>query len=184
MLECSQDNLRAFNQLFDRYFEPLYKFSLSYVKNIEVAEELTMDMMHNIWRKRNTIEIHGEVKHYLFGAMKNVLFNYIKKKQVATVAIEELPETTQLSTEAVAQEIAFKELEKLYHQKLEQLSPQRQKIFRLSREEQMTYPQIAESMNLSINTIKTQMLVSLKFLRENMQEHVDMTLLLIFYLFL
>jgi RNA polymerase sigma-70 factor (ECF subfamily) len=64
------------------------------------------------------------------------------------------------------------------------LSPQRRKIFKLSREEQMTYPQIAESMNLSVNTIKTQMLVSLKHLREGLKEHIDITMffLLIFFI--
>lgn len=178
MQECSEDNLRAFNELFARYFESLYKFSLHYLKHTEVAEELAMDVMHNIWRRRAEIQITGEVKNYLFAAMKNTLFNHIRKKQLATVDIDSLGELEH-AKDAVDEQMAYKELEHLYQLKLEQLSPQRKKIFQLSREEQLTYPQIAERMGLSINTIKSQMLVSLKYLRENMQEHVDITLALL-----
>lgn len=182
--ECQSDNMRAFNQLFDRYFESFYHFSVAYVKNSEIAEELAMDVMYNIWRKRAQLHIEGEVKNYLFKAMKNTLFNHIRKKEIQTVDLEELPETIAMGHEAVTAALSYKELEKIYQLKLEQLSPQRKKIFKLSREENMTYPQIAEQMDLSINTIKTQMLVSLKFLREQMKEHVDITLaILLFYFF-
>ena len=181
--ECSRDNMRAFNQLFERYFPALHRFAVNYVKDAAVAEELAMDLMHNIWKKRGMLEIKGGVDHYLFGAMKNVLFNHIRKRALETVNLDELAEVPVSAAQADHQ-LEYKELEKIYQLKLSQLSPQRRKIFKLSREENMTYPQIAKDMNLSINTIKTQMLVSLRFLRESMNEHMDMTVsLLLFFLF-
>jgi len=184
MQECSLDNMLAFNQLFDRYFEPLYRFATTYVKNTDAAEELVMDLMHNIWKKRAQLVIRGEVKIYLFSALKNIVFNHIRKRELQTVAIHTIPEITNFAHTSLEEAIDGKELEKIYQLKLEKLSPQRKKIFKLSREENMTYPQIAEQMNLSINTIKTQMVVSLKYLREQMKEHVDISICLVLYHFL
>lgn len=182
--ECRQDNVRAYDQLFERYFGVLYNFSLSYVKNTAVAEELVMDLMFNIWKKRQELQINGEVNSYLFSAMKNVLFNFIRKKELLTTSTELSPEQHPVSEQPADQQLYYKELQEVYQLKLNQLSPQRRKIFKLSREEQMTYPQIAESMNLSVNTIKTQMLVSLKHLRESLKEHIDITMLLLLILFI
>lgn len=176
--ECRQDNLRAYDQLFERYFGKLYHFSLNYVKNAAVAEELVMDLMFNIWKKRKDLEINGEFSAYLFTAMKNVMFNHLRKKELLTTDISFLPEQAATAGHLADHHLQYKELEQVYQLKLSQLSPQRRKIFKLSREEQMTYPQIAESMNLSVNTIKTQMLVSLKYLRESLKEHIDITILL------
>jgi RNA polymerase sigma-70 factor (ECF subfamily) len=182
--KCREDNIKAYDQLFERYFGILYNFSVTYVKNTAVAEELVMDLMFNIWKKRNELQINGEVSVYLFSAMKNVLFNFIRKKELVTTNIELLPEQHPTTDKSADHELHCKELEQVYQLKLNQLSPQRRKIFKLSREEQMTYPQIAESMNLSVNTIKTQMLVSLKHLREGLKEHIDITMffLLIFFI--
>ncbi|WP_256009821.1 RNA polymerase sigma-70 factor [Desertivirga xinjiangensis] len=180
--ECSKDNMRAFNQLFERYFALLYSFSIKYVKDSAVAEELAMDLMHNIWKKRGSLEIKGNVDRYLFSAMKNVVFNHIRKNELITVSIDNLSEVPASAIPAPDHNLEYKELEKIYQSKVAQLSPQRKKIFKLSREENMTYPQIAKDMNLSINTIKTQMLVSLKFLRENMNDHIDVTISLLFFI--
>ncbi|ETZ24884.1 hypothetical protein N824_01245 [Pedobacter sp. V48] len=176
--ECRQDNLRAYDQLFERYFAKLYHFSLNYVKNAAVAEELVMDLMFNIWKKRKDLQINGEFSAYLFTAMKNVMFNHLRKKELLTTDISFLQEQAATVGHLADHCLQYKELEQVYQLKLSQLSPQRRKIFKLSREEQMTYPQIAESMNLSVNTIKTQMLVSLKYLRESLKEHIDITILL------
>nr|WP_068890136.1 RNA polymerase sigma-70 factor [Pedobacter panaciterrae] len=182
--ECREDNIKAYDHLFERYFGILYNFSLNYVKNTAVAEELVMDLMFNIWKKRNELHINGEVGAYLFSAMKNVLFNFIRKKELITTDIELLTEQHPATNQSADHELHYKELEQVYQIKLNQLSPQRKKIFKLSREEQMTYPQIAESMNLSVNTIKTQMLVSLKHLREGLKEHIDITMFLVLIFFL
>lgn len=181
--ECRENNTRAYDQLFERYFNVLYNFSVTYVKNSAVAEELVMDLMFTIWQKRHELQIDGEVSNYLFRAMKNVLFNFIRRKQLQTTPIEQCPEQQLGQNKSADDELQHKELEQVYQLKLKELSPQRRKIFKLSREEDMTYLQIAENMNLSVNTIKSQMLASLKYFRENLKEHIDITMFLLLILF-
>jgi len=180
--ECRLDNTRAYDQLFERYFRVLYNFSLNYVKDAAVAEELVMDLMLKVWQKRHQLEINGDVGAYLFRAMKNVMFNFIRKRQLATVDIDTMSDKLALAENNTDGELEYKELQKVYHLKINQLSPQRKKIFQLSREEEMTYLQIAEKMSISVNTVKSQMLFTLKFLREHMKEYINTTLLLLFIL--
>ncbi|SHF47408.1 RNA polymerase sigma-70 factor [Pedobacter caeni] len=181
--ECSAGNIKAFNQLFERYFGLLYSFSLRYVKQGEIAEELVMDLMQNIWKKRTELNIKTEVKTYLFSAMKNVLFNHIRKKELVVVDLDILGDAFPASTSTADQNLAYKELEKIYQLKLAELSPQRMKIFKLSREADLTYLQIADQMNLSVNTVKSHMLFSLKFLRENIKESVYVIICLFLFFF-
>lgn len=180
--ECRLNNTRAYDQLFERYSGVLYNFSLSYVKDATVAEELVMDLMFNIWQKRHRLEINGELGAYLFRAMKNVMFNFIRKRQLSTVNLETLSVELPAENNRADADMEYKDLQRIYQLKINQLSPQRRKIFQLSREEEMTYLQIAEKMSLSVNTIKTQMWITLKYLRENMKEYIDITMLLLFIL--
>lgn len=177
--ECRRDNRKAYEQLFERYFSVLYDFSNTYIKNNGAAEELVMDLMFSIWQKRHQIEIHGEAGPYLFRALKNMMFNFIRKKELNTTDIGLLPEQYPAEGETADHQLNCKELQQVYELKLSQLSPQRQKIFRMSRDENMTYMEIAKNMGLSVNTIKTQMLVSLKYFRENLKDHTDITILLV-----
>lgn len=181
--ECRNDNIKAYDQLFERYFGPLYNFSVNYVKDAAVAEELVMDLMFTLWRKRHELRIHGEVENYLFRALKNVMFNHVRKRQLVVTGVELSMEQHPVEEKSADHELHCKDLDQIYQLKLNQLSPQRRKIFKLSREEDLTYPQIAEKMSLSVNTIKTQMLVSIKYLRETLKEHIDTTMLLILILF-
>ena len=85
-----------------------------------------------------------------------------------------------IQTPITAEErLKYIELEKLYNQKLTELSPQRQKVFRMSREENMTYPQIAKRLDLSVNTVENYMVASLSFFRKHLKEYTDQIVLLV-----
>jgi RNA polymerase sigma-70 factor (family 1) len=182
--KCQNGDINAYEILFEKYFGVLYDFSLKYIRNTVVAEELVMDLMLNIWLKRSELQIDGELANYLFGAMKNTVFNYLRKKELTTIPIEAAPELNAYQSMSADHGYSSRELEQVYQLKLAQLSPQRKKIFVLSREAEMTYPQIAEKMNISVNTVKSQMLASLKFFRETLKEHIDITMFALLFLLL
>src|SRR5687768_741674 len=86
---CRNGNDKAFDIIFQRYFKPLYSLSLKYVRNTEVAEELVMDLMMWVWERR-AIDFcpDGNLKAYLFRAIRNSVISFFRKKTLATQPLE------------------------------------------------------------------------------------------------
>lgn len=179
----SEGNTSAYNVLFKKYFDALYGYALKNVKDRCAAEELVMDVMLSLWKKKGDILVEQDLKAYLFRCIKNAIYNHYRKKILPTVSLEFIPEDHGLTSKGADYELDSKELEKIYREKLGQLSPQRRKVYEMSREEDMTYSEIAKDMDLSVNTVENYMVASLSFFRKHLKEHADYTLVLIFSLF-
>ncbi|WP_131539358.1 RNA polymerase sigma factor [Pedobacter nototheniae] len=169
----------AYDILFKRYYAELYKYALKNVRGTCIAEELTMDVMLGLWKKQGDIQIDLNLKAYLYRSVKNALYNHYRKKILATVSLDEEIEINAVQSRPTDDAIIYSELEKIYHQKLGELSPARRKVYQMSREENKTYAEIAKDMNLSINTVENYMVAALGFFRQHIKEHADFTLLII-----
>jgi RNA polymerase sigma-70 factor (family 1) len=177
--EYQGGNTNAYDILFKRYHDPIFNYALKNLNDREIAEELTLDVMLRLWQKRGELVIETDLGPYLFRSVKNAIYNYYRKKILSTIPIDLLTLQETPVGGATDDKLKYVELEKIYHQKLNELSPQRQKIFRMSREGNMTYAQIAEETGLSINTIENYMVVTLRILRRELSEHADLTVAVI-----
>lgn len=177
---CKQGNDRAFNELFRRYFNKLHQFSLKYVRDEAIAEGLVLDLLLRIWQRSDEIKTDGEIAPYLFVAMKNTLFNHIRKRQELTVPLESMP-GQEPSGPSFSQDLEAQELRLVYTNVLQKLSPQRKKVFEMSREMDMNHKEIAVALQLSVNTVENHISASLRFLRSELQKHTDIALLLAFF---
>ena len=177
---CRNGNDKAFDIIFQRYFKPLYSLSLKYLRNPEVAEELVMDLMMWLWEKR-TVDFcpDGNLKAYLFRAIRNSVISFFRKKTLATEPIDVYHEETMEDSRQADHNQVYSEIDNCFQQKLSELSPQRRKVYEMSREEEMTYPQIARKLNLSANTVKSHMSFSLNHLRKSMHEYLDVTTIMV-----
>jgi len=177
-------NTSAYNILFKRYYDSLYGYALKNLKESCVAEEITMDVMLGLWNKKGEIEIDNDLKAYLYRSVKNAIYNHYRKKILPTVSLELVKDNLNMITSVVDQQLNSKELETLYRQKISQLSPQRRRVYELSRDENMTYAEIAKDMELSVNTVENYMVASLSFFRKHLKEHADFTLIFFISFFL
>lgn len=164
---CQKDDVRAFNELFDRYVGKLYRSGMRYLKEETLVEELTLDILLNLWDRRLQIQLEGELSAYLFRAMHNKAISKLRKQVPMMVNIQALDENIFIADSLTDQEIILKDAEAHYRQLLGNLSPQRQTAFRLSRDEGMSYADIATEMNLSPNTVKNHINAALAYLRHN-----------------
>jgi DNA-directed RNA polymerase specialized sigma24 family protein len=76
--------------------------------------------------------------------------------------------------------LALKELNRIIGEAINQLPAQRKKIYRMSRDEGMSIPEIASSLNLSPNTVKNALVTALKFIREYLVKYGIIFFLLLF----
>lgn len=180
---CRHNDMRAYNELFDRYVGKLHRMGLRYVKDNFAVEELASDILFNLWVRRHELIIETSLSAYLFQAMHFKAISHLRKNAVTNLDIESLPEDILVSDGTADQQVVLKDMQDLYGEKLEQLSPQRQKVFRLSREQQLSYNDIAQEMKLSANTVRNHMNAALEYLRQHLPNSLMFDLLLLLPLF-
>jgi RNA polymerase sigma-70 factor (ECF subfamily) len=176
---CRQDDIKAYNELFNRYAPKLYRLGMRYLKNRFAVEELALDLLYNIWERRHLLEITDNLSSYLFRAMHYKAISYLRKAMPQQVSIAALPEDILSPGTGADQQLLYKESARLYQHQLNKLSPQRRKVFEMSREHSLSYADIAKELDLSVNTVENHMAAALAFLRRHYGKNTAAPLLLV-----
>ncbi len=168
ILALKEGDLQAFNELFAQYGKRLYHFSLGYLKSAENAEEIVQEVFMKIWDNRLELSAQKSLESFLFTIARNGILNTIRKSKSEQAYLNYVkihPGKHVLLDE----ELNFNELEKAYHQAIEQLSPRRKEIFLLSREKAFSNAEIAEKMNISVKTVENQMTSAISEIKNNLR---------------
>ncbi|RBL90083.1 RNA polymerase sigma-70 factor [Chitinophaga flava] len=168
---CRKDDMQAYNEIFSRYYPRMYHLARRYVQDAMRAEELCMDQLFHLWVKREEIHIISSFSSYLFRSIRNRVITEMRRNLPVMTGLDEIAENIQLDRSS-DYGLLLEEAEHTYREVLNKLSPQRRQVFMLSREENLTYPEIARRMNLSVNTVENYMVAALNSLRKNLHEKV------------
>jgi len=180
--ELKDGNSTTFLELYNRYHPGLYHYVIRFIKVPALAEDVLQDVFLKIWEIRKTINPDLSFQAYLYRISRNCVFKLIKK--IASDENLRLKIMQQLQKNVTGADIKmqWKEYEELFNYAIAQLPPQRQKVFRLCREEGKTYEQAAAELGISRNTVKEHMVMAMKFVKEQFL-HYDISLGLILLLF-
>lgn len=152
--------------LFSRYYRPLCVYALKFLDDMQVAEDLVQDIFVRFWEDKKYKSVQGSFKNYLFVSVRNRSINYLSSKKVVNTDYLET-----LKREFTFHQFDEDELEekkkKLYHE-IAQLPPQSQKVLRMIVFERKKYKEVAEELDVSVNTVKTHFSRALKHLRSVM----------------
>lgn len=160
-----QGNEAAFESTFRKYYAKLCRYAFSLVKDEDEAEEIVQTVFVNIWDKRTELAITLSLKSYLYRAVHNYCLNRIKHEQVRAVHKEYTEYFHPKSHDSVTEVIHASELEDKIENAVSALPEQCQKVFRMSRFEEMKYQEIADMLGISIKTVENQIGKALKVLR-------------------
>jgi len=160
----------------------LYGFVLRYIKVEVDAEEIVQEVFVKIWESRNKIDAHASFESFLFTIAYNSTISLLRKRASEQKYLEHLKSIQQIQKAPdIIDEIHFKELNEKVKALLNELTPRQKEIFQLSREDGLTHNQIAEKLNISLNTVKKHMVNTNAFLKK----HIDNDLIVnIFFIYL
>jgi RNA polymerase sigma-70 factor (family 1) len=169
---CFEDDLKAFELLFHTLNTRLIKFCMFYIRQKEAAEEIVSDLFVKCWESRKNLIAIANPETYLFVAIKNQSFNYLKKfSNIHLVQIESSNEFEFINTFNPEKELERKELHFLLDQAIASLPLQACIIFRLIKEDGMKYKEVAEILNISPRTVQTQLFRAMKKLSVILAAH-------------
>lgn len=166
----------AFDYLFRTRYKNLCRFAATFVVQFDVAEDIVQDIFEKIWKKNTQIDESESIDSYLFVAVRNACFTFLKNKR-EHVDLEEVKQNLKISEEVV--EFETSELNRLWRE-IEKLPLQCKVIFKLVVLEEKKYKDVADSLGISVNTVKTQMKIAYKTLREKLKQEQFSLLLILF----
>lgn len=166
VLKLREGNVLAFEQLFNRYQSKLINFIRSALSNETEAEEIAQEVFLKIWEKRTGIDPNRSFKSFLYTVTKNEIHDYLRKVLQQKKYVERTIHELAIADNDLEQIVDFRETDKVIKELVNLLPGKRRKVFELSRFHGKTYRQIALEMNISENTVDTQMRKALAFLKE------------------
>ncbi|WP_181305449.1 RNA polymerase sigma-70 factor [Rufibacter sp. XAAS-G3-1] len=154
--------------LFKQYYALLCRTAVRFTKDTEAAEDLVQEVFCKIWQNREVLEVNTSYKAYLIRSVTNQALNYLEKQKRLVLAEDTSPFEASLSANTTMELLAGTEMESRIQQALNDLPPQCRLIFEMSRFEELTYKEIAETLQLSPKTVENQMGKALRMLRERL----------------
>jgi len=160
----------AFNQIFSRYHQKLYFFSLGYLKSERDAEEIVQETFIKLWERRQDLKPELSIQAYLF----QIAFNFIRKRMIRTIREDEFRHDLagELADfdDHTANTLNYHFLLEHISQLISELPPRQKQILELRKLEDYSVKEIAEMLGLSIKTIEAHLTAALKFLKEKLHD--------------
>ncbi|MCZ4695600.1 RNA polymerase sigma-70 factor [Ancylomarina euxinus] len=150
-------------QMFDLYYSPLCVFALKYIDSFDLAEDLVQDIFIGFWENNRVEQLNTSLKSYLFTSVKNNALNYIRKNK--KYRIEELDDEFDMMMDDSFDPEDLEQMKLKLYQELENLSQQSRIVFEAIIFQNMKYKDVAEDLDISVNTVKTHFARALKQLR-------------------
>jgi RNA polymerase sigma-70 factor (family 1) len=161
----------AFTQLYLQFSKKLQQFAISLVRSKEISEELVEDVFVKIWANRSHITEIDNLTVYLYVAVKNKALNILSQKAKELIAAPfdylDLP-VDEFATDPYDLMITSEIMTRM-HRVIENLPPRCKMIFKLIREDGLKYKEVAEILNISVNTIDAQIAIAVKKLCSALQ---------------
>ena len=174
-------NEMAFELIFHRTKGKLKGFLSKVLPCGEDAESILQEIYLKLWSHRKSINTDKNFETYLYAIARNMVVDVMRKRFHKYKYLEELyshiNEANENSLDTLAT-VEYSELESKIFELIKKLPEKRQIIFRLNKIDGLTYKEIAEKLNISENTVDSQMRQALALLRTEMKHYLSLILLL------
>ncbi|SHM97979.1 RNA polymerase, sigma subunit, ECF family [Chitinophaga jiangningensis] len=181
-LQLSQ--VPAFDGLYWKYHEAVYRNIFKFVKEETVAQDILQEVFSRLWEKRYDLKPDQPVSGWLFVISFNLSVSHIRKRVREYALQKDLMAMTD-DVAAGTDNLQIQEAQyKLLMEGIEQLSPRRKTIITKCKLEGKTYAEVAEELNISRHTVKEHLSAAMSILNDYMQRNGEQryVLLLLFFL--
>jgi RNA polymerase sigma-70 factor (ECF subfamily) len=158
--------------LFNKYSKTIFNFSLTFVKSRDEAEDISQETFLKVWKNIHKFELGRDFKVWLLSIAKNTALDYLRKRKPLVFSQFEneqgenvLLETTADDEPSAVEAMIAKEGRDKINEAVEQLGIEERLVIYLHDTEELTFNEIAATLDESENTLKSRYRRSLRKLR-------------------
>lgn len=165
-----EDNTLAFEALYRKAWEPLYVFAFRRLKSEDDARDVVQDVFIRFWTRRADISLHSTLDAYLFSAVRYEVLDRASRQLRDKARAEEAGSLLYASITEIVDQMQLDELQAAIDRQVDLLPPRMRQVYRMSREESLSIPEIAARLGLSEYTVRNQLSAALVKLRSGLKE--------------
>ncbi|MCC6818601.1 MAG: RNA polymerase sigma-70 factor [Bacteroidia bacterium] len=174
------EKLQSIETLFRQHYAALHWFCFQYVKSKEDADEIVNDTFLALWERDEPIDPNRNIKPLLYTIVRNKSLNLLKKKKIEIADVEAGFEVISDVVSPI-ELIQAKETEALVNKAIEALPPKCQRIFIMSRKEQLSNKEIAAILDITEKTVENQITIAIRNIRASLNKGRDNGLPLVIF---
>lgn len=175
----------AFLEVYDGHAKALYHFVRKFIYDTATIDDIVHDSFLQLWNARERIRPNFPIQNYLYKIARNLVYKKLKAHLKFLEIQGELAYIAENRNIQYSVEDTFIDAEyrDIYQSAVEQLPSQRRRIFKMSRQDGLSHKEIAERLNISVNTVKEHMSLAMRSIQEYIAREHDIILkVLVFYL--
>jgi RNA polymerase sigma-70 factor (ECF subfamily) len=178
-----RDDKKALDEIYHIFYPRLYVFSKSFLKVDDDINDILQDVFVKIWMHRHNIKNVETFNAYIFTTTKNAIVSYFREKIKFQNFENRVKNHVIMEFTSSADAVEYADMKEKADYIIEQLPEKRKAIFKLRREEGLSYKEIAEKLEISVKTAEDHMMHINRFLRKHLKD-IDLLTLLYCSLFL
>ncbi len=171
--------IQEFEAIYVTYYSRMLKFAQEYINSKDDAENIVQDIFLELWRNKSNLLNHSNIFSFLFTSVKNRSIDFLRKKTIIDKSKSQIQNDynnlLKFNLEALESldDTVFTEqdIEEIIQNAINELPEKCREIFILSKIQGVKQKEIAKLLNISINTVESQMSIAYKKLRELLKEY-------------
>jgi len=175
------DDINAFNTLYWEFHAAVYANTLKLIKDPAIAEDIVQEVFVTVWSKRHSIDPEQDIAGWLFVISHHKTIDQLKRKLKQALAQKNLSIFTEDHSIIVNADLKEEQLHAI-EKAMDQLSPQKRKVFELCKVQGRTYKKAAEELHISKYTVKEYLSDALVSIKKYIGEHPRQTGIIIYFL--
>ncbi len=179
-----EDSYGAFDEVFNRYAERLFMYAAKVIKEEDESKDIVQEVLVSLWQRRHNLKTINSLSSYLHGSIRFKGLAYLRANLVRNNYLESLGIFFEEGRDVITENLNAAELEKIIQTEIDKLPPRMKEIFMMSRMEQLSHKEIAERLNISDQTVKKQINLSLRLFRLLLDERSGTLLTIVITKFL
>ena len=180
ILLINQEEEQAFTEIYNRYWEKMASYAVRLTKSEEEAADIVQEIFVSLWNRRTTLTVKSTLGAYLIRSTRNLCLRYIERNINTSDFLDKITEQAVDNSLNIEESISLKELQDNIDLGIAKLPKKMREVYLLSRDEQLSYREIAEKLNIAEGTVKKQVSNALKIIADSLNGKLSATMMAIF----
>lgn len=164
LLQIKQDNHLAFDMLFGRYWEKMYRAAWARLNDEAAAQDIVQEIFIKLWQRRNSLEIQLSVEGYLLSAVRLSVISYFRSQKVSEQRMQDALSRVEILEDSIHANEGYLELERTLEEAVNHMPEMLQRVYHL-RAENRSVKAIAGELGIAEQTVKNYISEVLRRLR-------------------